>query len=285
MKIQRDGRVVLGLITSLLLVLSVMEAGAQQRNRPSRRITHPMPSRSATNTPTENGSAREAEIISTADETPAYTVAPARSRTAGRPSNRTEQRATTPSLSEEEQLRHTVNRLSAQVAKLTEDVNAFKEQQRTLVDLERLTRAEQRADNLRAQLRTVTDREFELQARAEQLAYELQPEVIQQRTALVGSVRPDAVRESLQRQLETERNRVRQQLELLAQSRTRLERSILDADAEVERLRARIDVAVDDSASPQADTRRRSPRTSTPTDTSTPTPAEPPTHNTTNMPR
>ena len=283
MKVQRNSQVTFLLIASLLLLSGVAQALApQQRNRPSRRITNPIPSQGA-GISSANQNAAQAEVISTTDSAPVEDVAPARSRTSARETNRAAPTAT----SEQEQLRRTVNRLSAQVAKLAEDVNAFKEQQRTLVDLERLTRAEQRADSLRGQLRTVTDREFELQAKLEQLTYELQPDVIQQRTALVGAVRPDAVRESLQRQLENERTRVRQQLELTTQSRTRLERSIQDADTEVERLRSRLDAA-DTAVSPQTAPRRRNPRTSAPNDAQGPAgrvTEEPAAGNTANMPR
>ena len=252
MRVNRQGWFLFLIVAASLLLCGAVETSAQQRRRPSRRITNPVPPAN------EGRAATDAEIISTADETPAE-APPARGRAANRANVRAEQRASAP-LSEQEQLRRTVNRLSAQVAKLSEDMGAFKQQQRALVDLERLTRAEQRADNLRSQLRTVIDRQFDLQARLDQLTYELQPDVIQQRTALVGSVRPELVRDALQRQLEGERSRVRQQLEQITNNRAQLERSIQTAETEIESLRARLYA---ESDSPQTGTSQ--PATVTPT--------------------
>ena len=102
---------------------------------------------------------------------------------------------------------------------------------------------EQRAENLRAQLREVLDKESALQARVQQLDYELQPESIQRRMALIGTTRPEEVREQIRRELESEKEKVRAQLDQLATSRTRLEAAIAAAEAEADRLRMRVDVS------------------------------------------
>src|SRR3712207_7798680 len=47
-----------------------------------------------------------------------------------------------------------------------------KADQRAMFDLERLTRAEQRAEDLRRQLREITDKEFQLQERIAEIDYE-----------------------------------------------------------------------------------------------------------------
>jgi hypothetical protein len=99
--------------------------------------------------------------------------------------------------------------LSAQFSALNEKLSQMEIQQRTLVDLERLSRAETRGENLRVQLRDVQAREAELQARASQLDYELQPTVIERTTAASGSTRPEDVREERRRQLEADRLRTR----------------------------------------------------------------------------
>jgi len=49
----------------------------------------------------------------------------------------------------------TIRSLSSQVDKLTEKISQMDEAQRSLVDLERLSRAEQRASSLRTELRDV----------------------------------------------------------------------------------------------------------------------------------
>jgi DNA repair exonuclease SbcCD ATPase subunit len=153
----------------------------------------------------------------------------------------------------------------------------MKADQRAMYDLERLTRAEQRAEQFRTQLREVTDKEFQLQERLAEIAYESQPDAIQRRSALIGSLNPSAVRDAIAQQLERERVRINKQLELLATSRSRLEASVASADAEVDRLRQRVEAADQaQQAPPTPGTEATSPVTVTPQPSPTPTPAQPP---------
>lgn len=236
-------RILYVLAASLVVASCVTEALSVQR-RTSRRVTNPvraqravpvpspLPSPAAA-TPRATQNPSDPTLISTADEQGTTTRRSTPSRT-----RRTD---ATPTETENDALRQTVNTLSTQVTKLADDMSQIKEQQRAMVDLERLSRAEQRAEGFRAQLRDVVEREADLQGRMEQLDYELQPENIQRRAGLTGSLRPDELRAQIQRQLEAEKRRVQAQLDLLATSRTRLETAIVNADAEVERLRARLD--------------------------------------------
>lgn len=221
----------------LSVALCVCEASAQQRrNRRSRRVTNPVTT--TTTTTSESGqSSQDPTIISTADEQQNTTGTSAGGRTATR--NGSSSSATMEE--EHDSMRNRMNRLSRQVTTLTEKLTQMEQQQRTLVDLERLSRAEQRAEALRAQLRDVAMKEADLQARLEQLDYDLKPENIERMTANTGSTRPEELRETRRRQLENEKNRVRSQLDLMTQSRTRLESSIATADAEADRIRQRLD--------------------------------------------
>jgi len=108
-------------------------------------------------------------------------------------------------------------------------------------DLELLTRAETRADRLRAQLVELQMREIELQARIEELDYKMKPESIQRALAFVGSARPmDELRANLRAQIEYEKSRMSAQLEVLASTRTKLETALREAEAECARLRQRL---------------------------------------------
>jgi len=142
-----------------------------------------------------------------------------------------------------EAMKQTIRTLSSQVDKLTEKISQMDEAQRSLVDLERLSRAEQRASSLRTELRDVQSKESDLQARAEELDYALKPENIERSIAGYGTTHPEDLREQRRRQLESEKERVRRQLAQLASSRTQLEQAIAAADVEVERLRKRLDAA------------------------------------------
>ncbi|HEX8473170.1 MAG TPA: hypothetical protein VF666_04000 [Pyrinomonadaceae bacterium] len=241
MQIHMARRMLWVLIAMSALVLFVSETPSQQRGRPSRRTTNPVrpqpavpvPSPLPTPAPRTTNPA-DPTLISTADDQPAEQSTRRGART---------RRNVEATESENEALRRTVNKLSTQVTALAEDLGDLRSQQRTLVDLERLTRAEQRAEGFRAQLRDVLEKEMGLQARMEQLDYELLPDNIQRRAALTGTFRPEELREQIRRQLESEKRRVQQQLDLLTTSRTRLEGAIANADTEVERLRARVEAA------------------------------------------
>jgi chromosome segregation ATPase len=148
-----------------------------------------------------------------------------------------------------EAMKQTIRTLSSQVDKLTEKISQMDEAQRSLVDLERLSRAEQRASSLRTELRDVQAKESDLQARAEEIDYALKPENIERSIAGYGTTHPEELREQRRRQLESEKERVRKQLAQLAASRAQLELAIASADVEVERLHKRLDAA--DSAAIQ----------------------------------
>jgi hypothetical protein len=78
------------------------------------------------------------------------------------------------------------------------------------IDLEMATRAEQRVESLRAQLFDLEMIELELQARVDDLDYQLTPDGIQRALAFVGSVRPmDELRDALRVRLEGEKARRR----------------------------------------------------------------------------
>jgi chromosome segregation ATPase len=111
--------------------------------------------------------------------------------------------------------------------------------------------AEQLAESLRSQLRDVIAKESELQTRLQQIDEDLKPENIQRSIALIGSLRPEELREQRRQQLEKDRASVSAQLDAIAGSRTRLESSIARAEAEADRERT----AVETTAAPTTDTR------------------------------
>lgn len=250
------------LIALLLVGSSMVEARPPQR-RPSRRATNPVRPRPA---PTPAPDASEPALVSTADEEAEGTPRPA-------PRGQTRRAAGPVAQPEPDPLRGTVERLSTAVERLSNDVTSMKSDQRALFELERLTRAEQRAEGLRAQLRDVTDKELNYQERLLQIEDELQPDSIQRRAAVMGTLNPGSVRDAIRSSLERERESVRRRLELVTNSRTRLEAAVSSAELETERLRQRVEAA----DQPQANT-GATPETAAPapTATPTPTPAEPP---------
>jgi chromosome segregation ATPase len=97
---------------------------------------------------------------------------------------------------------------------------------------------EQRVETLRQQLRDVTDKEAQLQARVQELDEALRPENIERSVAGIGTTDASALRDQRRAQLEREKAVVEEQLRSLSASRTRLEAAIASAEAEAVRLRA-----------------------------------------------
>lgn len=97
---------------------------------------------------------------------------------------------------------------------------------------------EQRVEALRQQLRDVTDRQTQLQAREQELDESLRPENIEKSVAGIGTTDATALRDRRREQLEKEKAVVVEQMQSLSTSRARLESAIASAEAEVVRLRA-----------------------------------------------
>jgi len=83
-----------------------------------------------------------------------------------------------------------------------------------------------KVEELRAELNNAQDKVAELKIRLEQLNFDLKPENIERHFNGFGSTRPEELRESRRRQLQTEKDRVAAQLEQLTSSCTRMEAAI-----------------------------------------------------------
>ncbi|HKO61076.1 MAG TPA: hypothetical protein VJV03_07955 [Pyrinomonadaceae bacterium] len=217
------------LVTIVTLGLFVIEADGQRRRRRVRRaprpvVTNPEIAPQGSETIGPDGEA----IISTADD-PGTEVT-------STPQTPEQKKATS-----EREIQRTINALSNQVDRLNNKLSKMEENDRSLLDMERLTRAEQRAENLRMQQVDVESKLADLQARLEQTEWSIKPENIERMNAGYGSVRPEEARDTRRRQLEAERNRLLAQIKILENSRTRLEQSVLTADAEVDLLRRRLE--------------------------------------------
>ena len=217
----------------LLVMLFVVTVGAQQKRRPSRRRTHPI---SATPTPTPAPSTvsknLDPSIVSTADDL------------VSQPSLNGGVKSTATGLvpvPEPDSMLTTVDRLSKQVTNLNEKLSAMEEDQRSLGNLERLSRAQQRSEDLRAQLRDVQSKQLDYQARMDQIDMDMRPENIDLSISGIGTTRPEEVRNQRRILLQNEKKRVQAQLDLLDKSRTRLDTAIETSELEIQKLRERIE--------------------------------------------
>lgn len=276
MRIKTARWVSLALVALFLTVSCLSSADAQTRRRKrSRRVTNPIVRSAPADSSAQSGGgaaqpgANDPQIISTAEDQSNETAGEGNASATGAGARRAGRSRTSNGATDAEQdsMRRTVNRLSTQVTQLTDKLSQMEEQQRTLVNLERLSRAEQRAESLRAELRDVQAKEADLQARLEQLDFALLPENLDNSLAGFGSTRPEQLREQHRRQLESERARVRTQLDQLANGRTRLESAIATAEAEADHIRQLMDAS--NNGVPTVNNTNTTGTTTTTTDTST----------------
>lgn len=113
-------------------------------------------------------------------------------------------------------------------------------QHRISLNLELLTRAEQRAEALRKELFERTEKETSLRSRLVQMEEEMRPESIERALNPLGSTRTVELRDVRRRVLENERRGVESLLNQTTQSRLRLEDDVKQADSLVSRIRQRI---------------------------------------------
>ena len=221
-------------VASLLLLpvlaWGAFEAQSQQRRRPSRRATNP--ARTTTVPAPQATPDYEPRVVSTAEE----------QAQEGQTGNRTRRNRPAPSPTPDETLK-TMQTLLDEFGRLNKKVDDLEKERRVDLIQERLTRAEQRAEGLQTQLRDVLEKEAGLQAQMDRVEEQSRPESIERQAALTGTFRPDELRDTIRRQYEAEKRRIRTQLDVLQGSRVRLEAALNNADQLVQRLRTQLDDA------------------------------------------
>ena len=223
------------LVVSFCLADSDAQTRRKKRSRrsapaaPKPVITNPtIAPPDATQSTAQTNANGDVKIISTADSTQETT----------QPTQDKKTSTSTPT--EQQQMQQTITTLSNQVNRLNDKLTQMNEDDRYQMEMERLTRAEQRAEQLRSQLIDVQGKIADFEARLEQIEYALRPENIESSTAGYGSTHPEQARDARRKQLEGERSRVQAQLKLVESSKIRLETAVANADSEVDLLRAKL---------------------------------------------
>lgn len=123
---------------------------------------------------------------------------------------------------------------------LKQTLESVAKQNRMLLNLDILTRTEQRAETLRKQLIELTEKENSLKARLAQVEEDVRPESIDRNINVMGTTRAPEMRETRRRYLENERNSLQNLIQQVYQNRIRLENDVQQADTLVNRLRQRL---------------------------------------------
>jgi chromosome segregation ATPase len=252
----------------LILTAGLITADAQTKKKKRRHsakpaaakpvITNPTIAAPATTTTAETATTNgDVKIISTADSNNTTTES-------GEQVQGAKPKVTTPpgETPEKQEMQDTITNLSNQVNRLNDKLTQMQEDDRYQLDMERLTRAEQRSEQLRMQLMDVQSKTADIEAQLEQIDYALKPENIDRATAGYGTTHPEEARDARKRQLESQKSRLQAQLKILQTSQSRLEVSVANADNEVDLLRTKMQQRRDqmDAAPPKTNDARPNPR-------------------------
>lgn len=139
-----------------------------------------------------------------------------------------------------EELRERINRLERPKK------NDYDEKQKRLsLNLDILTKSEQRSDSLRKQLFEMIEKENTIRGRIDQIDNDARPEAIERTLSSVGSLRPEELREQRRRSLAMEKQNLQTLLLEVQKNRTNIESSLSRSDILVERLRIRLEKEID----------------------------------------
>lgn len=211
-------------LTLLVLGVSVSSTiGQGSRNRPKPLATPP---------PTLSG----AEIISRAID---QSDAPIVTRPDGKPADQTE----TDRSAELKDLRDRIKLLEGTGKKNDYD----EKQKRLMLNLDILTRAEQRSESLRKQHFEMIEKENTISSRLEQIDVDIRPEMINRALQLGGSLRPEEIREARRKSLTAERNNLQSLLVDIQTNKASLQLNLQKSEQMVEKLRLKLEKDIDDS--------------------------------------
>ena len=214
----------------LACVATAIDASAQT----NRRRSIPIPAPTAT-------PISEPEIISRADDTDDNS----NSRAIPPDPNAGADNANVVSL--EELGRRIKNLEAGTIAVSTRKPDPDEKQKRLLLNLDILTRAEQRSESLRKQVFDMMEKESNIKTRIDSLDYDLRPEMIERNAAMVGTLRPEEIRDSRRKSLQSEKTNLQTLLTQIQSTRASLEISLARADELVEKLRTKFEKEIDAS--------------------------------------
>ena len=150
----------------------------------------------------------------------------------------------------------TTTNSAARIKELTERVkklestqkNDYEEKQkRMLLNLDILTRAEQRSESLRKQLFEMIEKENTVKTRIDLIENDSRPEMIERSSQLAGSLRPEEIRENRRKSLLAEKTNLQVLLTEIQSTRANLAVNLDKAEIMVGKLRTKLEKDIDDS--------------------------------------
>jgi hypothetical protein len=126
-------------------------------------------------------------------------------------------------------------------------VDKDEKQKRLLLNLDILTRSEQRSESLRKQLFEMIEKENTVKTRLDQLEIDIRPESIERSLQLSGSMKPEEVRENRRKSLAAERSNLQSLLAEIQNTKSTINVNLQKSEAMVEKIRIKLEKDIDDS--------------------------------------
>lgn len=213
---------------AMLVIFGLVSDTAAQKTRKKRTTRRPAPVQQIMIPP------GEAEIISRAEDF-------------GDPALRPLRNVEKPAEPVEESPRVRELRSRVQTMEPDKKQSAEDKQKRLLMNIDILSKAEQRSESLRKQLFDLVEKESNVRAELDKIDANARPEEIEKGVAFMGTLRPEEARESRKKKLEADRTRYQTILNSIVSTKTNVELSLQRSDALVEKLRAKFEKEIDDA--------------------------------------
>lgn len=126
-------------------------------------------------------------------------------------------------------------------------VDKDEKEKRLLLNLDILTRAEQRSESLRKQMFELIEKENSIKTRLDQIEVDIRPEAIERSLQLAGSFKPEEVRENRRKSLDAERRNLQFLVGEIQNTRNTITLNLQKSEAMVEKIRAKLEKDIDDS--------------------------------------
>lgn len=225
------------LLAALGVWIPILEAGAQTNRRPAR--VRPTPAPTTTVVSEADRYTRQSQRIIEGETEPQNAPSPT-------PTPTVEQLTVDEKL---DRITRRLNELNRQIAAMESSRrNEYDDRQRRLMmNLDILTRAEQRAETLRRQLFELIEKENSTKTRLEQLEFDMRPESVDRAVAFAGTLRPEELRELRRKNLDVEKRNLQSLLTEIQKTRTNLEMNVEKADQLVEKLRSKLEKDIDEA--------------------------------------
>jgi hypothetical protein len=231
-------RFILFAVTAFVLSIFVMDSSAQTKKK---KTTAKRPKTVAVLPPVSG----DAQVVSRADEylsddSPNGSQPPVADNTAQEPETM-DQRL--------ERANSNIKELNTRIQSLEAGKQSSAEDKKKglLLNLDILTRAEQRAESLRKQLYEMIEKENTIKTKLDQIESDIRPEIIQRQVAMAGTLRPEELRDNRRKALEIERKNLQDLLTQMQTTKTSIESSVQRAELMVEKLRAKLEKDIDDA--------------------------------------